>query len=95
MRRREFISLLGGAAVAWPLAVRAQQPATTPVIGFVGGDSLGLYADRLRAHAISSLTSRRWRLGKSASTHFTSFSTLLAFAWLQLRRSVAAHPIFE
>jgi putative tryptophan/tyrosine transport system substrate-binding protein len=48
VRRREFISLLGGAAVGWPLTARAQQQPAMPVVGYLHPTSLESFAENLR-----------------------------------------------
>src|SRR5262245_4763743 len=57
-RRREFITLLGGAAAAWPLVARAQQPARLPTIGFLGAST-----PAAQSHMVAALVQRLRELG--------------------------------
>ena len=75
VNRRKFVTFVGGAMVAWPLAVRAQQPAPLPAIGFIGSDSPDTYADRLRA----------FRLGLKSTGFAEGQNVLVEYRWAEGR----------
>ena len=69
MRRREFITLLGGAAAAWPLAARAQQPGKLPTIGFLG-TSTPSARSRWTAAFVQRLRELGWIEGRTVAIEY-------------------------
>jgi putative ABC transport system substrate-binding protein len=64
MKRREFITLLGGAAASLPLVLRAQQPAKLPTIGFLGAGTPSTYSQWVAAF-MQQLRERGWIEGRN------------------------------
>ena len=68
MRRREFITLLGGAVAVWPIAARAQQP-KPPLIGFMG-ESTPEGQRQWVAAFVQRLSERGWTEGRNITIEY-------------------------
>ena len=68
MRRREFITLLGGVA-AWPLAARAQQPGRLPTIGYLGATTPSTESQRVAA-LVQRLREFGWIEGRNLTIEY-------------------------
>ena len=69
LRRRQFITLLSGAAAAWPLAARAQQPGKLPTIGFLGQSTPVVESQRLDAF-LKRLREVGWLEGRTVAIEY-------------------------
>ena len=69
MKRREFITLLGGAAAAWPVAARAQQPAKLPTIGFLGAATPSVWSPWVAAF-VQRLRELGWIEGRTVAIEY-------------------------
>src|SRR5262247_3404273 len=69
MQRREFITLLGGAAVAWPIATHAQQPTKLPTIGFLGTTTLSAMSEWVAAF-VQRLRELGWIEGRTVAIEY-------------------------
>ena len=69
MKRREFITLIGGTAAAWPLAARAQQPARLPTIGFLGSGTISAWSPWTAAF-VQRLRELGWIEGRNVAIEY-------------------------
>jgi ABC-type uncharacterized transport system substrate-binding protein len=76
VKRREFITLLGGAAAAWPLAARAQQPLKLPTVGFLGTTTASAWSSWTEAF-VRRLRELGWIEGRTIA---------IEYRWAEARR---------
>jgi putative ABC transport system substrate-binding protein len=99
MRRRDFITLLGGAAVAWPLSARAQQPEKLPTVGFFGAYTAAVQS-QWTAALVQRLRELGWIEGRTVAIEYRwaegrseRFAEIAAeFVWLKVDVIVTAGP---